>query len=126
MPASHGFKASRKKAATGCGCSAGVSFLYLAQEPLRRRKRPGAFAESNSLGREYGAAMADRGVPLVDTLEAFVFFRSMVLESADSQHWGRILELADRVLVGVAESYENRSANQGENRSENRNEFQSA
>ena len=98
----------------------------LAQEPLRRRKRPGAFAESNSLGREYGAAMADRGVPLVDTLEAFVFFRSMVLESADSQHWGRILELADRVLVGVAESYENRSANQGENRSENRNEFQSA
>ena len=48
----------------------------LAQEPLRRRKRPGAFAESNSLGREYGAAMADRGVPLVDTLEAFVFFRS--------------------------------------------------
>jgi excisionase family DNA binding protein len=94
----------------------------LAQEPLRRRKRPGAFAESTSLGREYGTAMADRGVPLADTLEAFVFFRSMVLESADSQHWGRILELADRVLVGVAESYQNRS----DSRSENRNEVQRA
>ena len=54
--------------------------------------------------------MAGSGVPLVDTLEAFVFFRSMVLESADPEHWSRILELADRVLVGVAESYENRTA----------------
>ena len=82
----------------------------LAQEPLRRRKRPGAIAESNTLGREYGEAMAGSGVPLVDTLEAFVFFRSMVLESADPEHWSRILELADRVLVGVVESYENRTA----------------
>ena len=53
--------------------------------------------------------MADRGVALSDTLEAFVFFRSLVLDSADPQSWSRILELADRVLVGVAESYQNRA-----------------
>jgi len=30
----------------------------------------------------------------------------MVLDSADSKSWNYILELADRVMVGVAESYE--------------------
>ena len=82
----------------------------LAQEPPQRRQRQEALTESNALGREYGTEMADRGVALSDTVEAFVFFRSMVLDSADPHSWSRILELADRVLVGVAESYQNRAA----------------
>ena len=81
----------------------------LAQEPQQRRRRQDTIAESNSLGREYGTEMAERGVPLSDTLEAFVFFRSLVLESAEPQHRGRILDLADRVLIGVAESYQSRT-----------------
>ena len=80
----------------------------LAQEPLHRRRRQDTLSESNSLGREYGTEMAERGVPLSDTLEAFVFFRSLVLDSAEPQHRSRILELADRVLIGVAESYQSR------------------
>ncbi|MEE3142677.1 MAG: hypothetical protein VX307_08850, partial [Chloroflexota bacterium] len=63
-------------------------------------------AESHVLGREYGTEMSEKGVSLKDTLEALVFFRSMVLDSADSKSWNHILELADRVMVGVAESYE--------------------
>ena len=86
----------------------------LAQEPHNgqggRRQRQDALAESNALGREYGAEMAERGVPLSDTLEAFIFFRSLVMDSADPAHQGRILELADRVLVGLAESYQNRTS----------------
>ena len=83
----------------------------LAQEPGGqggRRQRQDALAESNTLGREYGAEMSERGVPLSDTLEAFIFFRSLVVDSADPEHQGRILELADRVLIGLAESYQNR------------------
>ena len=50
-----------------------------------------------------------------DTTEAFIFFRSMVLDSANSRSWGQILELADRVLVGVVESYQKRIAYMEEN-----------
>jgi len=82
----------------------------LVQEPQLRRQRQAAMDESHILGREYGTEMADRGVTLKDTLEAFVFFRSMVLDSADTSAWSRILELADRVMVGVAESYQDRMA----------------
>ena len=64
--------------------------------------------ESYLLGREYGTEMADRGVTLKETVEAFIFFRNMVLDSAASGSWGRILELADRSLLGVTESYQNR------------------
>ena len=80
----------------------------LVQDPAMRRRRQEAMSESHMLGGEYGTEMADRGVSLKDTLEAFVFFRSMVLESADPQAWPRILELADQVMVGLAESYQKR------------------
>ena len=75
-----------------------------------RGRRQEAMDESLMLGHEYGAEMAERGVSLKDTVEAFIFFRSMVLDSAKSRSWGRILELADRVLVGVVESYQKRMA----------------
>jgi len=78
----------------------------LVHEPQVRRQRQEALAESHVLGREYGTEMSEKGVSLKDTLEALVFFRSMVLDSADSKFWNHILELADRVMVGVAESYE--------------------
>ena len=85
----------------------------LVHEPQIRRQRQEALAESNVLGREYGAEMSEKGVSLKDTLEALVFFRSMVLDSADPKSWGHILELADRVMVGVAESYENQPVQAG-------------
>ena len=78
----------------------------LAQEGSRRRRQE-SLTESHALGQQYGGEMRERGVPLKDTLEAFIFFRTMVLDSANPRSWGRIIELADRVLVGVAESYEN-------------------
>ena len=82
----------------------------LAQQLLLRQRRQGALEESHLLGREYGTEMADRGVSLKETVEAFIFFRNMVLDSAATDSWGRILEFADRVLLGVTESYQNRSS----------------
>ena len=82
----------------------------LTQQPLKRQQRQGALEESYLLGREYGSEMSDRGVTLKETVEAFIFFRNMVLDSATADHWGRILEMADRVLLGVTDSYQDRTA----------------
>ncbi len=71
-----------------------------------RRRRQELLEEANLLGREYGTEMSERGVSLKDTIEAFVFFRTMVLDSTNTSSWTRIIEAADRVLVGVADSYE--------------------
>lgn len=80
----------------------------LMQENPAGRRRQRALDESIVMGREYGLEMAGRGISLKDTVEAFVFFRTMVLNSAGHGSWIRILDLADRVLLGVVESYQNR------------------
>jgi hypothetical protein len=78
----------------------------LLQEAGSRRRRQELLEEAGLLGREYGTEMSERGVTLKDTIEAFVFFRTMVLDSTNPGTWGRIIEAADKVLVGMAASYE--------------------
>ena len=77
----------------------------LLQESSARRRRQELLDEAHLLGREYGTEMSERGVALKDTIEAFVFFRTMVLDSTNPGSWARIIETADRVLVGMADSY---------------------
>ncbi len=79
--------------------------------PQRRasHRRQEVLAEALMLGHEYGAEMSERNVPLKDTVEAFIFFRTLVLDSTVNRTWGPTLELADRVLVGVVESYQKRT-----------------
>jgi hypothetical protein len=60
------------------------------------------------LGHEYGAEMADRNVSLKDTTEALIFFRTMVLASANPRSFILITGIADQVLVGIVESYQKR------------------
>ena len=78
----------------------------LLQESGPRRRRQELLEEAQMLGREYGTEMSERGVTLKNTIEAFVFFRTMVLDSTNSSAWARIIEAADRVLIGMAASYE--------------------
>ena len=78
----------------------------LLQESGPRRRRQELLEEAHMLGREYGTEMSERGVSLKDTIKAFVFFRTMVLDSTNSGAWNRIIEAADRVLVGMADSYQ--------------------
>ena len=78
----------------------------LLQEPSQRRRRQEIMSEALMLGHEYGTEMADRQVPIKDTVEAFIFFRTLVLDSTNAQSWSQILELADQVLLGVVESYQ--------------------
>ena len=78
----------------------------LLQEPAPRRHRQELLAEARVLGQEYGSEMLERKVGLTDTVEAFIFFRTMVLDSAPSNTWPTILETSDRVLAGVCSSYQ--------------------
>ena len=80
----------------------------LLQESGPKRRRQELLEEAHVLGREYGTEMSDRGVTVTETVEAFLFFRSMVLDSIDPASWAPILEAADRVLVGVVESFQAR------------------
>jgi hypothetical protein len=50
--------------------------------------------------------MLERNVALTDTVEAFILFRTMVLDSADTASWSSILEISDKVLAGVCSSYQ--------------------
>ena len=82
----------------------------LMQQPQPRRQRLELLAEARLLGQEYGTEMLERNVSLTDTVEAFVFFRTMVLDSADTGSWPSILETSDRVLAGVCSSYQRAAA----------------
>ena len=90
----------------------GRRLLSLLVQGLPQRRAAGrrqeALDEALMLGHEYGAEMSERGVPLKDTVEAFVFFRTLVLDSVNSGSWTPTLQLADQVLVGVVESYQKR------------------
>ena len=78
----------------------------LMQESGPRRRRQELLAEARMLGQEYGSEMLERNVALTDSVEAFVFFRTMVLDSAPAASWSRILETSDRVLAGLCASYQ--------------------
>lgn len=84
----------------------------LMQESGPRRRRQELLDEARLLGQEYGSEMSERNVALTDTVEAFVFFRTMVLDTAPADSWSRILETSDRVLAGVCSSYQ-RAAESG-------------
>ena len=81
----------------------------LLQESGPRRRRQELLTEARMLGQEYGAEMLERNVSLTDTVEAFIFFRTMVLDSAPAPAWSRILETSDRVLAGVCNAYQRAS-----------------
>ena len=81
----------------------------LMQEQAPRRRRQELLAEARTLGQEYGSEMLERNVTLTDSVEAFIFFRTMVLDSAPASSWSRILETSDRVLTGLCASYQQTS-----------------
>ncbi len=81
----------------------------LLRESWPRRRRQELLNEARILGQEYGSEMLERNVSLTDTVEAFIFFRTMVLDSAPASSWSRILETSDRVLTGLCSSYQRAS-----------------
>lgn len=74
--------------------------------------------EAREIGREYGRELARDGLSIRDALEAFTFFRRELDESAVEQVqkddsldeavevWELLSNLADQVLLSIAETYE--------------------
>ena len=85
----------------------------------RRARRTGLLEDARELGHEYGRELAGTGVPLAQAVEGFIFFRRSLdnttkqasqrhgLSATDALHaCEHAMALADQVLVGLAEVYQ--------------------
>ena len=87
-----------------------------ADHSTQRRLRADLIEEARLIGDEYGATMTRLGIPLRDALEAFVFFRSFLLEAAlgftsaavgePTQLWRSVHLLTDQMLLSMASYYD--------------------
>lgn len=82
----------------------------LLQNPLNgsSRRRGETLSETHMLGHEYGSEMAARGVPLTDSVQAFLFFRQAVVESVQPDQLQQVVEISDGVLLGLVDAYNSR------------------
>ena len=94
----------------------GRRLLNIAAEySFQHRLRADLIEETHLIGEEYGSEMSRKGVPLTDALEAFVFFRSFLLEAAldgivgasdePTKLWRSVNLLADQMLLSMASYY---------------------
>ena len=97
----------------------GRRLVTFVSDYLSGRGRRGARSEAREIGHEYGRELAQAGLSLQQTLEAFTFFRRS-LDQATRQvaqktglspeetltHHEQIMGLADEVLLGIAESFQ--------------------
>ena len=72
------------------------------------RRKDETLSETHMLGHEYGSEMADRSVPLTDSVRAFLFFRQAVVETVPPEQLPHVVEMSDRVLVGLVSAYDSR------------------
>ena len=83
----------------------------LVQATSQGKRRQQLLAEAQLVGREYGLEMASRGLPLKDTIEAFILFRNLGAADVEGQPRQRISLLTDQVLLGITEAYQQPVAN---------------
>lgn len=85
--------------------------LLLRNDLESRNGRKGeTMSETHMLGHEYGSEMAARGVPLTDSVQAFLFFRQAVVEAVQPDQLRQVVEISDGVLVGLVDAYSIRLA----------------
>ena len=85
--------------------------LLLRNDLEDRNGRKGeTMSETHMLGHEYGSEMAARGVPLTDSVQAFLFFRQAVVEAVQPDRLRQVVEISDGVLVGLVDAYSARLA----------------
>lgn len=69
------------------------------------RRRGETLSETHMLGHEYGSEMAARGVPLTDSVQAFLFFRQAVVDTVQTDQLQQVIEISDQVLLGLVDAY---------------------
>ena len=93
-----------------------LSLLLQSRLDGRSRRRGETLTETHMLGHEYGSEMAARGVPLTDTVQAFLFFRQAVVESVQPEQLRQVVEISDGVLLGLVDAYNTRLPEQSSQR----------
>ena len=89
-----------------------LSLLLQTRLNGRGRRRGETLSETHMLGHEYGSEMAARGVPLTDSVQAFLFFRQAVVDAVQSDRLPQVIEISDRVLLGLVDAYSARQPSQ--------------
>jgi excisionase family DNA binding protein len=97
----------------------GRRLVTFVSDYLSGRNRRGARTEAREIGHEYGRELAQAGLSLRQTLEAFTFFRRSLDQTTRQVaqktglspeetlgHCEQVMNLADEVLLGIAESFE--------------------
>ena len=82
-----------------------LSLLLQTRLNGRGRRRGETLSETHMLGHEYGSEMAARGVPLTDSVHAFLFFRQAVVDAVQPDQLPQVIEISDRVLLGLVDAY---------------------
>ena len=82
-----------------------LSLLLQSRLNGRGRRRGETLSETHMLGHEYGSEMAARGVPLTDSVQAFLFFRQAVVEAVHPEQLRQVIEISDQVLLGLVDAY---------------------
>ena len=87
-----------------------------AEHSSQHRQRADFVEEAQLIGEEYGSEMIRCGISLKDSLEAFVFFRSFLLEAAlvgisgtsgePAKLWRSVNLLGDQMLLSMASYYD--------------------
>ena len=85
-----------------------LSLLLQSRLNPRSRRRGETMSEAHMLGHEYGSEMAARGVPLTNSVQAFLFFRQAVVESVQPDQLQQVVEISDQVLLGLVDAYNTR------------------
>lgn len=99
----------------------GRRLVTFVSDYLSGRSRRGSRSEAREIGHEYGRELAHAGFSLRQTLEAFTFFRRSLDQTTRQaaqktglspeealDRFEQIMTLADEVLLGIAESLEER------------------
>ncbi len=74
------------------------------------RRRADLLAEARLAGEEYGQEMARIGLAQRHAVEAYVFFRSALLDAAPAQQIKHLSKALDEVLLGITAGYDRQGA----------------
>lgn len=78
---------------------------FISQEAARPSRRRQSLAEARLLGEDYGKEIRTQGIPLMQALEMFLFFRNSLAESPSSVSWQQLALVSDQVLLGITQAY---------------------
>jgi hypothetical protein len=105
QPYSHLFETLDEEARAKMRLQGRRLLAFIMQEGSRRSRRRQSLSEARVLGEDYGREIRAQGIPLMQALETFLFFRNSLAESPSSISWQEFALVSDQVLLGITQAY---------------------